>query len=70
MAPGTDKPKIAFAEALSQLTARSLDDGTDPQDVVDELTCEANLVFARYNLEVYAAAREIEEHPMKRQPAR
>jgi hypothetical protein len=70
MASGTETPKTAFAEALSQLIARYLDDGADPQDVVDELTREANLVFARYNLEVYVAAREIEEHPMKQQPAR
>jgi hypothetical protein len=31
--------------------------GPTPQEIVDELTREANLIFARYNLEIYLAAR-------------
>jgi hypothetical protein len=66
MESGTEKPKTGFAEELGQLIARCLDGGADSQDVVDELTREANLVFARYNLELYVAARESQEHPMER----
>ena len=69
MAAEADKPKSTFAEELNQLITRTHNEGADAQDVVDELTREANLVFALCNLEVYVAAREIEEHPMK-QPAR
>lgn len=46
-----------FAGELNDLITRYLDAGSDPQAIVDELTREANLVFARYNLEIYLAAR-------------
>ena len=46
-----------FAEELNELITRYLQSGSDPQAIVDELTREANLVFARYNLEIYLAAR-------------
>jgi hypothetical protein len=48
----------SFAKELNELITRYLDGGSDPQAVVDELTREANLVFARYNLEIYLAARK------------
>lgn len=46
-----------FANELNALITRYLQSGSDPQAIVDELTREANLVFARYNLEIYLAAR-------------
>ncbi|MGD8356353.1 MAG: hypothetical protein PVJ46_09530 [Methyloceanibacter sp.] len=46
-----------FANELNDLITRYLQSGSDPQAIVDELTREANLVFARYNLEIYLAAR-------------
>ena len=47
-----------FAKELSDLISRYIDAGCDPQDIVDELTREANLVFARHNLEIHLAARK------------
>jgi hypothetical protein len=47
-----------FASELNDLITRYLNSGSGPQDIVDELTREANLVFGRYNLEIYLAARE------------
>ena len=46
-----------FARELNSLIKRYLDLGCDPQDIVDELTREANLVFGHYNLEIYLEAR-------------
>ncbi len=46
-----------FANELNELITRYLQSGSEPQAIVDELTREANLVFARYNLEIYLAAR-------------
>ena len=46
-----------FAEELNELITRYIKSGSDPQAIVDELTREANLVFARHNLEIYLAAR-------------
>jgi hypothetical protein len=46
-----------FAKELNELITRYIQSGSDPQAVVDELTREANLVFARHNLEIYLAAR-------------
>jgi hypothetical protein len=48
----------SFAKELNDLITRYLDQGSDPEVIVDELTREANLVFARYNLEIYLAARK------------
>ena len=47
-----------FAKELNDLISRFIDAGSDPQDIVDELTREANLIFARHNLEIYLAARK------------
>jgi hypothetical protein len=47
----------SFAAELNELITRYIDAGSDPQEIVDELTREANLIFARYNLEIYLAAR-------------
>lgn len=47
----------SFAQELNALITKHLESGADPQDIVDELTRESNLVFARYNLELYIAAR-------------
>jgi hypothetical protein len=46
-----------FAKELNALITRYIKTGSDPQAIVDELTREANLVFAQYNLEIYLAAR-------------
>lgn len=50
--------KNNFAKELNELITRYLNAGSEPQENIDELTREANLVFARYNLEIYIAARE------------
>jgi len=47
-----------FAKELNDLITRYIQSGSDPQAIVDELTREANLVFARHNLEIYLVARE------------
>jgi hypothetical protein len=49
--------KGKFAEELNELITRHLKAGFDPRNVVDGLTREANLVFDRYDLEIYFAAR-------------
>jgi len=46
-----------FAKELNELITRHIQTGSDPQAIVDELTREANLIFAKYNLEIYLAAR-------------
>jgi hypothetical protein len=46
-----------FAKELNDLITRYIQAGSDPQGVVDELTREANLVFARHNLEIYLVAQ-------------
>ena len=46
-----------FAKELNELITRYISSGSDPQDIVDELTREANLIFGRHNLEIYLAAR-------------
>jgi hypothetical protein len=48
-----------FAEELNTLIKKYLDAGSDPQDIVDELTRESNLVFGHYNLEIYLEAKPI-----------
>jgi hypothetical protein len=50
------KEKV-FAKELNDLITRYINMGCDPQDIVDELTREANLVFGHYNLEIYLEAR-------------
>lgn len=47
----------SFAAELNELISRYINAGSDPQEIVDELTREANLIFARHNLEIYLAAR-------------
>jgi hypothetical protein len=53
MANGT-----GFAKELNDLITRYIQAESDPQAIVDELTREANLVFARHNLEIYLVARQ------------
>jgi hypothetical protein len=50
-------PKGDFAKELNELITRHLKAGLNPQDIVDELTREANLIFGRYNLEIYLVPR-------------
>jgi hypothetical protein len=50
------KQKSVAAE-VNELITRYINAGSDPQEIVDELAGEANLIFARYNLEIYLAAR-------------
>lgn len=47
-----------FAKELNELITRYLQGGSDPQAIVDELTREANLVFAQNNLEIYLVAMQ------------
>jgi hypothetical protein len=47
----------AFSKELNELIMRYIQTGSEPQAIVDELTREANLIFAKYNLEIYLAAR-------------
>jgi hypothetical protein len=47
-----------FAKELNDLITRYIQSGSDPQAIVDELTREANLVFARHNLELYLVVQE------------
>jgi hypothetical protein len=49
----------SFAEELNALIKKYIDAGADPQDVVDELTRESNLVFGHYNLEIYLEAKPV-----------
>ena len=46
-----------FAKELNVLITRYVTMGCDPQDIVDELTREANSVFGHYNLEIHLEAR-------------
>jgi hypothetical protein len=46
-----------FAKELNGLITRYIDMGCDPQEIVDELTREANSVFGQYNLEIYLEAK-------------
>ncbi len=48
-----------FARELNALIRRYIDGGCDPQDIVEELTREANTVFGHYNLEIYLEAKPI-----------
>jgi hypothetical protein len=48
--------RSSFAEYLNILITQEINKGTNPQDIVDELTREANLVFANCNLELEIAA--------------
>jgi hypothetical protein len=47
-----------FAAELNELITRYINVGSDPQEIIDELTREANLIFARHNLEIYLVARD------------
>ncbi len=47
-----------FSKELNELITSHIKKGADPQDIVDELTREANLIFAGYNLEIYLATRK------------
>ena len=46
-----------FAKELNDLITRYLKMGCDAEDIVEELTREANSVFGHYNLEIYLGAR-------------
>jgi hypothetical protein len=48
----------SFAAELNELITRHINAGSDPQEIIDELTREANLIFARHNLEIYLVARD------------
>lgn len=48
----------SFAKELNGLIMRYINAGSDPQEIVDELTREANLIFGRHNLEVYLVAQK------------
>jgi hypothetical protein len=48
----------SFAAELNDLISRYINAGSDPQEIVDELTREANLIFGRHNLEIYLVARD------------
>jgi hypothetical protein len=48
----------SFAAELNELITRYIEAGSEPQEIIDELTREANLIFGNYNLEIYLAARQ------------
>ena len=50
--------KNSFAKELNDLIMRFINSGSEPQEIIEELTREANLVFGQYNLEFYLAARK------------
>jgi hypothetical protein len=41
----------SFKDALEALVNQRIAEGADPQELFEELTREANLVFGHYNLE-------------------
>lgn len=43
--------KTIFREALEALVNERIAEGADPQELFEELSREANLVFGHYNLE-------------------
>ena len=43
--------KKSFRDALETLVKERIADGADPQELFEELSREANLVFGHYNLE-------------------
>ena len=43
--------KASFREALEALVNARIAEGADPQELFEELSREANLVFGHYNLE-------------------
>jgi len=47
-----------FAAELNELITRCVNAGSDPQEIIDELTREANLIFGRHNLEIYLVVRD------------
>jgi hypothetical protein len=49
-----------FAAELNALITRYINAGSEPQEIIDELTREANLIFGRHNLEIYLIARKRE----------
>ncbi len=48
-----------FAKELNELITRYISKGTDPEEIVNELIREANLVFGRHNLEIYLVAQKM-----------
>lgn len=43
--------KKSFRDVLDTLVKERIADGADPQELFEELSREANLVFGHYNLE-------------------
>lgn len=43
--------KASFRDALESLVNERIAEGADPQELFEELSREANLVFGHYNLE-------------------
>ena len=43
--------KASFRDALESLVNERIAEGADPQELFEELSREANIVFGRYNLE-------------------
>jgi hypothetical protein len=43
--------KTSFREVLERLINERIAEGEDPQELFEELSREANLVFGHYNLE-------------------
>ena len=44
-----------FARELHELIERHVDKDLLPEDLVDEMTCQLNAVFGKYNVEYRAA---------------
>jgi hypothetical protein len=49
--------QTSFGEELKNLINKYLTAGAEPENVIEELTREANLIFGEYNLEIYLASK-------------
>jgi hypothetical protein len=51
--------EVGFAAELNALIKKYIDEGAEPQDIVDELARESHLIFGQYNLEIYMEAKPL-----------
>ncbi len=55
--------KTSFRETLETLVNERIAEGAEPQELFEELSREANLVFGQYNLEYQLGLFEKSEKP-------
>jgi hypothetical protein len=51
--------EAGFAAELNALIKKYIEEGAEPQDIVDELARESHLIFGQYNLEIYMEAKPL-----------